>query len=265
MMMSMPNRRLTAAAATLLLATIAAGPAGPTKADAAKADGVLELLHARGADLKAFTADVRMTDHNVMMGDTTRTGEAQYQVEPDGDIRLHVLLKTHQFGQKQPTPEKKEYLLDAGWLTDRSYDHNVETRRQVARVGERTSVFDVGKGGAFPLPIGQDPAAVHKLFDVTVAPPDKDDPPGQTVHLTLTPKDKTPLAKQYEAIDVWVDTAQRMPVRVQTFDRGGAKDRQVDFTKLAINPPLADAVFTLPVVAGMKTTDVPLPDESARK
>ncbi len=235
-----------------------ATPATPATLTNSTTDQVLDALHDRGVTLTAFTADVRMTDTSQLGDSSTRDGHVQYQVKPDGSPRLHVLFDTRHFGNKPPVPDKKEYLLEDGWLTDRSYGDKNETRRQFVRPGEKVNLFDLATG-PFPLPIGQDKAAVHKAFAVTMPKADKTDPPG-TVHLLLTPNVGTALAKQFLSVDVWVDMALRMPVRIETVEKKGNQlDRTTAFTKLVVNPKLTDADFALPAVPGMQTHDEPLP------
>ena len=142
----------------------------------APVDQVLDALHDRGQSLKEFVTDVELTETDVVMSsESKRVGRAWYQVKPNGDARLHIRFDKRVVGERPPLAEVKEYLLDDGWLTDRDYRSKVETRRQVARQGEKVNLFQLGKG-PFPLPIGQDKKDVHELFDVTKLPPANDDP-----------------------------------------------------------------------------------------
>ena len=212
-------------------------------------DDVLDALHNRGQDLKEFVADVALTDVDTVMGSTTkRIGKVWFQSRPDGDARLHVRFDRKSIEDKPPMQEEKEYLLDGGWLVDRDYRAKVEVRRQVSRPGEKVNLFQLGKG-PFPLPIGQERKSVHDMFEVTKAPPAKDDPPG-SIHLQLAPKPGTDLERKFATIDVWVDPATRMPVRIQTLDREKTTQRQTDFANLKVNPSpgLKDDDFALPSI-----------------
>ena len=238
----------------LLAAAAGAGPLSARSTD----DQVLDALHDRGGDLRSFTADVKQTQTDLVQGnDVTYRGTVVYQQRPGGDARLHLPLDTKQKGTGPIVKSKREYLLDKGWLTDRDYSIHNDTRRQLVRPGQAVDLFSLGKG-SFPLPVGQDRAQVRKLFDVSRQPPDKDDPP-HTVHLQLTPKPGTDLARQFKTIDVWVDTAQRMPVRIDTVDAKQAVEQTTDLTNLKVNPPVTDANFALPPTVGKwNTHDEPL-------
>jgi outer membrane lipoprotein-sorting protein len=238
--------------AALAVATAGAGPL----TDKSSIDDVLDAMQARGGDLKSFTADVAQTMKDDVHGyDTTFRGKATFQALPGGDARLHLVFDMKQKGKHAAVPSKKEYLLQDGWLTDRDYPTNNETRRQVVQPGQKLNLFQLGKG-PFPLPIGQNRQQVHLQFDVTRDPPDKDDPP-HTIHLTLTPKPDTDLARQFQTIDFWVDTDQRMPVRIETVDSRGVNDQVTDLTNLKVNPPVNDGDFTLPPATGLRTSEVP--------
>ncbi len=121
-----------------------------------------------------------------------------------------------------------------------------ETKRQVLRPGEKRDLMKLGTG-AFPLPIGQDQQDVKKAFDVKIVAPAKDDPPG-TIHLTLTPKPDTDLAKKFTSIDVWVDMKSHMPTLIDTV--AGSDEHRVELKAIQVNPnpPLGDKDFTLPEI-----------------
>ena len=185
-----------------------AAPAAANAANLPKIDAVLDALHDRGVSLRSFTADVTMTDANPNFGDSsTRAGDVQYKVKADGSPRLYVLFDTRHFAKKPPVKDKKEYLLEDGWLTDRSYGDNNETRRQFVRPGQKVNLFDLATG-PFPLPIGQEKAAVYNAFQVTQPPPEPGvvGPPN-TAHLLLKPKTNAPLAQVEEQVNP--GTAQR--------------------------------------------------------
>jgi hypothetical protein len=210
-------------------------------------DQVLDELHARGGTLKEFIADISETDTDAIMGNTTtKTGKVWYQVKPNDDVRLHILFDKKQVGNKPAHPEKREYLLDGGWLIDRDYQAHIEVKRQISHPGEKVNLFQLGKG-PLPLPIGQDKKDVHGQFDVTLVPTTKDDPAG-TVHLQLTPKPGTDLARKFNVLDFFIDRKLGMPVRIHTVDAKQSMEQQIDLQNLKVNPTpgLGDADFMLP-------------------
>jgi outer membrane lipoprotein-sorting protein len=224
----------------LLAATAGAGPLSTKSTD----DDVLDAMHDRGSTLKSFKADVTQKQVDSLANEVTYKGHVAFESLAGGDARLHFLIDTKKKGKG---PERKvpprEYLLANGWLTDRDYSLQNETRRQVVRPGQKIDLFSLGKG-PFPLPIGQDRAQVRRLFDVSRPPADKDDPdPPHTIHLQLTPKDGTDLARRFTTIDFWVDTDQQMPVRIETHAPNG-DDQTTDLLNLKLNTPVSDGDFT---------------------
>ena len=235
----------------------AAAPAGaPAEAAAApgkisadsSVDEILDALDARGRDLNAFTAHVSLTEGDAALAnEVTRRGKVIYQGRDGvaGGPRLRVTFDERDTGRRV-FAEKVEYLLDGGWLTDRNYEKKVEVRRQVLKPGEQVDLLKLGEG-PFPLPIGQKKEAVHEQFDVKKVPPAKDDPAG-SVHVQLTPKEGTQLARRFDVIDVWVDPKTNMPARIDTAQ--GETVRTTELSKFTPNPdpPLKDADFTLPAI-----------------
>ena len=240
---------------SLLLASLTlAAPADqpkPLPADA-NVDQVLDALDQRGKSLKEFTADVKLTeetDPNLGGVITSRTGKVTFQRKGDEDARIRVVFEKKIKGGRIATNEKKEYLLDNGNLTDRDYNNKVEVRRVIVKPGQKINLLKLGEG-PFPLPIGQSKEDVKKNFDVAKQPPTKDDPK-DTLHLTLTPKKGTAMARRLSQLDVWVDRNSNMPVRIDTTDaNGGGDKRRTDLTNLTVNPqpPLKDADFELPKI-----------------
>ena len=212
-------------------------------------DQILDALDARGRNLQAFTADVSLKEEDVTLAnESTRRGKVLYQDRGNGNARLRVIF-TERDTTKRIFQEKVEYLLEDGWLTDRTYDpKNIEVRRQVLRKGEKIDLLKLGEG-PFPLPIGQKKESVHEQFDVKKIPPGKDDPKDvATVHVQLAPKPGTQFERKFETIDVWVDTKTHMPARIDT--ALGETVRSTLLTNFKVNPepPLRDADFTLPAI-----------------
>ncbi len=239
-------------AAAVVAVTLCSG-AGPLS-DRSTADDVLGLMQDRGKDLRSFTADLTQTVQDLGQGNVmVYGGKVIFQAFPNGDARIHLGLDTKRVGNGPVVAEKKEYQIENGWVTDRDYRMKSENRRQLVPAGQKVDLFQLGKG-TFPLPIGQDKAEVLKLFDVQKVPADKADPPG-TIHLQLTPKKGTSFARQFTTVDFWVDTAQRMPVRIETVDAQGVMDQTNDLTNVKVNPPPQPGDFVLQAVPPTWTTD----------
>jgi hypothetical protein len=231
----------------------AAPAAGAPLTNDSTVDQILDALDAVGRNLKSFTADVTMREEDVTLAnESTRRGKVLFQTRPDdkgtpgGGTRLRVIFEKRETA-KRSFDERVEYLLQDGWLTDRTYDpKRIEVRRQVLRPGEKINLLKLGEG-PFPLPIGQKKEAVHEQFDVKKPAAGKDDPPG-TVHVQLAPKPGTRFAKKFDAIDVFVDAKTHLPVRIDTAQ--GETVRTTELKNFTINPtpPLTDADFALPQI-----------------
>jgi outer membrane lipoprotein-sorting protein len=233
--------------AALLVAIVLAGwslPAG--WAAEANVDQVLGQLDQVGKNLKEFSAKVRLTETDDVGDHVVHAGNVYFQRKSDSDARIHVVFD-QRISNNRIYNEKTEYLLDDRWLTDRNYRSHNEVKREVLQPGQRMNLFKLGEG-PFPLPIGQSPADVHQESDVQLLPPAKDDPKN-TVHIRLTPKPGTELARRFRTIDVWVDQASHMPVRVDTEDKQSQR-AATELTDIVMNPAagLKDADFQLAAI-----------------
>jgi hypothetical protein len=216
----------------------------PALSPKSSVDDVLEALDARGKNMQDFTADVKLTETDAATGDATATdGQVLFQRKATGDSRIRVSFTKKEFGDRLQ-PENHQYLLADGWLVERDYDLKKEIRRQVVKPGEKIDPLKLGEG-AFPLPIGQSKEDVKAQFDVMKIDPAKDDPPN-TVHLQLTPKAGSKLAKDFKTIDIWVDDSSWMPQRIQTLDLNQTTIKTTDLSNVKINVGLGENDFAQP-------------------
>lgn len=212
----------------------------------APVDLVLDALDARGRNLTSFSADVALTESDPNTGDqSTRTGRVWLSTPPDAPARFRAT-----FDKKQTDnliiEDRVEYLLDGPNLIDRSYRGKTQVTRQVLKPGERINLLKLGEG-PFPLPIGQPKEQVHKLFDVRKVDAKSDDP-ADTIHIELLPRAGTQFQRQFKSLDVWVNLADGMPMRIETLDPNGSLVRTTDLSNVQMNPKLADADFALPPI-----------------
>jgi hypothetical protein len=220
-----------------------AAPAAAADAALPTADALLEMLHQRGQDLTAFTADVTMAESDAGLT-KIYTGKAWFERKPEA-TRFRISFTKWSDGEKE-YDEGQDYLLDGAWLVDRNYRQRIEVRRQVLKPGQKMDLLKLGEG-PFPLPIGQKPEDVKAQFDVAVRKPRKSDPAG-THRLQFIPRQGTELADRFESIDVNVDPATRMPVRVKTIEKKNQAERTTDLRNMQVNPKVTDADFKLPAL-----------------
>lgn len=223
-------------------------------------DAVLDALDARGRDLKDFSADVTLHTIDDRTGeDSAQLGKVVYQNKGNGDARIKVSFDSKRVesgdGKQVTQKQKLDYVLDGGWLTDRDYQKKLEVRRQVLRPGQKMDLLKLGQG-PFPLPIGQPKDEVKKQFDGTKIAPDKDDPAG-TAHVRLVPKPGTQFAKRFKQIDVFVDTKNNMPSRIDTTEKAGGTTKTTELKNVKLNEGVADDAFRLPEIEGWNRREEP--------
>jgi hypothetical protein len=226
----------------------AGAASGALSADA-PVDTILDALDARGKDLSDFTAAVTLATTDTAIGNETRQiGRIWMQRlggAAGGDSRLRVLFDRKEVNDKV-TSERQEYQLAGGMLVERNYTDRREVRRQVLKPGQKMDLLKLGEG-PFPLPLGQDKADVHRMFNVAKIAPANDDPPG-TIHVQLKPKPGTQFEDKFASIDFWVDPTSRMPVKIVTEDPNGTTQRTTELKEIAVNAKLADKDFELPAI-----------------
>ena len=240
------TRCITLMSSLLLLATLASAAPPRQLSEASSADEVLDALDARGRDLQQFVANVKLTEVDDATQDSSeRSGRVWYH-KRDGNDRIRVTFDQKAEGRFNK-PDKIEYLLDGGWLVDRDYKNAIEVKRQVLRPGEKVNLLKLGEG-PFPLPIGQPKEDVHREFEVSKSPAGEG--PKGAPHITLKPREGTRLARKFNTIEVWVDPATHMPVRIEALDVNETTRRVTELKDIKVNPApaLTDKDFALPKI-----------------
>jgi hypothetical protein len=222
-------------------------PATNPAASGKTLDQWLDALHDVGADLKAFTAHVSLTDYDVASNvASTRTGAIHYRVK-DGAGQIHISFVDRQVDKIKYNDEKKDYLLVDNRLTERDFSAHKDIYRKIGEAGKKTNLLRLGEG-PFPLPIGQDRADVLRLFDAKLMPPAKDDPEN-TVHIQLIPRqDNHQFGDKYASLEVWVDQTTHFPRKMTAVERddAGGNTHTTEITQLDLNSPAKDEDFILP-------------------
>jgi hypothetical protein len=178
-------------------------------------------------------------------------GQMWMQRVGQDDARLRVRFD-RKIVNDQVKGERQEYMLSGGMLTERNYVDTTEIRRQVLKPGQKMNLLKLGEG-PFPLPLGQDKADVHKMFDVKKFPPAADDPAG-TIHAQLVPKKGSQFEDRFSTIDFWVDPQTKMPVRIVTQDPNGTTQRTTELKDVKVNANLTEKDFQLEPIDEKKWT-----------
>jgi hypothetical protein len=210
-------------------------------------DQLLDALDARGDTLNTLVADVAKSESDASLGEDpatadTRIGRVVYERKPDGDVRIRASFDKVRSGEKVRS-DRVEYVLENGELIDRNYRGRAETRRVVRKPGEKLELFRLGRG-PLPLPIGQAREDVLAEFEVTKVAAAEGDP-ADTVHLKLSPKPGTDLARDFLSIDVWVDLTDHLPRRMETLNVTGTQLVRTELSNVKINAPVKDSDFVL--------------------
>ena len=234
-------------------ASAGAGGSGAAISPDSPVDDILDALDRRGDELKDFTANVSLTDTDTAVGNETKmSGKMWMQRIGADDARLRVNFDRRQANEEQPRADRQEFMLAGGMLTERMYTDRKEIRRQVLQPGQKMNLLKLGEG-PFPLPLGQDKADVHKMFDVKKFPRADDDPAG-TIHVQLVPKKGSQFEDRFATIDFWVDPQSRMPVRIVTQDPNGTTERTTELKDVKVNANLTEKDFQLEPIDEKKWT-----------
>lgn len=207
-------------------------------------DTILDGLEARGRDLNTLHAAISKSEADASLGEDTETraGRLWYDRRGDRDVRIRVSLDTLTINNK-PRPDRIEYMLLGGTLTDRNYRSRVEVQRVVQKPGQKIDLFKLGQG-PFPLPIGQPKTAVYEQFEVTEKPAGAD-APANTALIKLTPKPDTDMARRFAWLEVWVDQNDFLPRQIKTLNVQGSTLTTTILSDVKLNTPLGDDSFKL--------------------
>ena len=70
--------------------------------------------------------------------------------------------------------------------------------------------------------------------------------PANCDHLAMTPLDKSPFAKEYKNLHLWINRKTTLPVRFEYEDLS-AEITRCDWTKIKINSPISSRQFKLKI------------------
>ncbi|MEM6315128.1 MAG: hypothetical protein AAF743_13630 [Planctomycetota bacterium] len=178
----------------------------PTPTDT---DALLTMLDERGDDLHTLTADVTLTRVDTIAGlEVVRTGKLWY--DDRGDTPLFRVSFGDKVEEGNTFPgTASDYILRGNVLEERDHGTKRIIYRKLAEEGEQVDLFALGTG-PLPLPIGQDPAEVKKVFDIGGVEEEGPDLPS----FALEPKPEAEIAKRLLAVELWIDTDLKLPRQV---------------------------------------------------
>ena len=237
--------------AALLLSTFTACSAQPAEAEPAgepkpvqqtataepSAEGWLQRIETRAADIHNLTAKLRYDSNQLLLGDEQRRfGDIVYQAGPPPRFSVHFDKKLVDGHWSQPD---LYYIYDGRWLLKRDHENQTATRYQLVPDDEEAGgEMELGEG-PFPIPLNLKKDKVLARFDVQIAEP-ADEDPENSVHLKLTPREdhETDLTR----IDLWFDRESLLPVQVSSLDDSETQT-VVRLTETQVNSELPDQAF----------------------
>ena len=234
-------------------------PIEPESPDAEQIDMILAALEAAGREHVQIVSKVDYRFDERMTGDREqRTGTIKYQRQTEETpSRFYVGFETLQLGDGALLKDKVEYAFDGRWFTIAKHRIKQMTRYELAAEGERIEAFKLGKG-PFPLPFGQEAAAMYEHFDITTRDPGEEEPEN-TWYLRLTPKEDLAEEMSFTRLEMWIDRDRHLPVRLVSRD----KNRNVtvaEFDEIQTDVELADRDFHMPRPLGWEYSEQALQD-----
>jgi hypothetical protein len=244
-----------AAAATATTSPAATAPsAGPEEMK------LLRELEAAGDKHRTIRADVDFHVDMRALGDgEDRTGYVAYQKGDDkSPTRFRVTFDTLQQGAGRKTKAQVDYIFDGAWLGVLKHQIKNITLFQLAAKGQRIDPLVLGRG-PFPLPFGQKAAVMVQNFIVTLLPAQPEDPKG-TIGVRLVTRENCLKDMPIERIEMWVDRATYLPVKIRSRDKN--KDvTTVVFKGIQTNKEVDAKLFEIPTMIGWEKFVRPLKQE----
>ena len=219
-------------------------PAGEVASSGdAKVDGILDRLEVKGQAIKGLQCKLvyKYVTVDPVEDEQVKEGELLFARADPNSRFLIVFKKLRAAGIERDTAEY--YSFDGRWLTERNDKAKTIKKTEIARSGERTDPFKIGKG-PFPLPFGQKRDDILKNFRVELADFTLGDP-RNTDHLHCIPNTNTELADKYSRVEIYVDRTLELPVRIVTENIKDGNRIEVDFKDVDGGAAPAGSRFTI--------------------
>jgi hypothetical protein len=230
-------------------------------------DKILSRLEER--EVRDLAADVKWTMQYAAdepEDAQTKLGTIAYLREKPA-ARFLIDFKRKVVGGRADKLDEK-YLFDGVWYVEVKPEGKSVFKKQVRRASDPVDPFRLGEG-PFPVPFGQRKDDILREFEVTLAPPAKNDPEN-TDHLRLKPLEHSRFVDLYRYIDFWIaregpESGLPIQVRTEKLDGTGKPDTiiTIAFSKPRLNAGLSASVFQVEVPPGFEVEEEPLPEPQA--
>ena len=242
----------------------------PKEGEFKTADELLTALEKSGNDIRTLQGDIRYTKRFAAIEggeEQERTGTLYFKSESSastqasgagasaaaGTARMFQVEFERLTIDDKRRDERRTFIFDGEWLTERQYESKQQFRRRVVRPGERIDPLAIGEG-PFPIPVGQKKDKILARFDAELLDP-TDGWPGEgkggeapnwlngVYQLRLIPKTGTDESRQFGSVRLWYIKGTLMPRMAVTDDKNGAST-EVFLTNVKQNEALPAGTFS---------------------
>lgn len=215
-------------------------------------DDLLDRLDAKGKAVSGLSAKIiyRYVTTVPVESEQKKIGTLLFaRGEPSAKFLVHF---TRMVADGVVSANEEYYAFDGRWYIERNDSGKNVTRREIAAGGEKLDPFELGRG-PFPLPFGQKRGDILRHFEVSLAKPQKDDPP-HSKHLHCVPRPHSSMSDEYTRVEIFVDTKQDVPIRIVTERRNDKSRVEVDFIEVNLGDTPAGSRFNIATPKGFVET-----------
>ena len=228
-----------------------------------RVDKILDRLELKGQAIKGLRCNLvyKYVTVEPVEDEQVKEGELLFaRAEPNSRF-LVIFKKIRGGGVERETGEY--YGFDGHWLVERNDKAKSITKTEIARPGERTDPFKIGKG-PFPLPFGQKRDDILQNFRVDLADSTLGDPRNSD-HLHCVPIPGTELGQKYTRVEIFVDRTLELPVRIVTENVKDGNRIEVDFKDIDASAAPAGSRFVISEPRDYSVETNPLSDDGGSK
>jgi hypothetical protein len=164
-------------------------------------------------------------------------GELLFRAEPRPGAkakRMFAVRFTSEIVSDAKRDIDQTYVFDGTWLLERQGDSKQYVRRRVVAEGSDADPLRIGEG-PIPMPIGQRADDLRARFDVLLVPALEGVPEGEKFarlremlsgcwQVRLTPREGSPMARDFRDIRLWYRSEDLLPVFAQTQNTNDTRD-----------------------------------------
>jgi len=209
---------------------------------------LLEKIERRCDSLNSFQGEMTFQLTQLLLDEARlHMGTIYYQVKEDiVHFRIHFdSRKEWEIGEPIPGKALKhdeDYAFDGLWFTNRNGRTKTLRKWQIAKTPQKKEHFRLGRSH-FPLPFAVTKDDLVQNFRIRLIEAKPKDP-ANCDHLALIPLEKSPFAKEYKNLHLWINRKTTLPVRFQYEDLS-AEITTCNWTKIKINTPIPSRKFGL--------------------